>query len=439
MARNNTRSRGLSSFFIIVLVLFVLLIAGSVFLLKDNLPALGLVKPVSNFLNAEEFSGQLPVTIRSGETELSGTAALDKFQSDDVSAYALTFSETGFYYTDGTLVLENGRAVALSEEEPSGASLGWKEILYLYRHVPVTKVDGDTFTAHLQGKELNSLLSLLGVSTENLKEDTLDAELTIKLTDNIITGLSLTCSAEPKDGSGSIFAELTLRDISYHSDMIPSPEVLSALRGGYAAADKEYLQNLRPMISALSDLYSRESFSAELSLSASLGTIDLGKNYSVYSAQTEIGRVTLLDDGKIPVYMGENGACGTTGLGVSFEHKEMTDPKSTLSFLYVLLLNGDVEKTEADGVLRYSFTVPEDTIARLMKELAPETEMLSITYEPGVLTLMVTDDTLSGLSFRSSGTVDLLILKSNILLQAEASVGDLKYAIPAAVMETLSK
>lgn len=142
---------------LLVLLLIGILVAGILLLLHHSeAPA---YRALAELNQQDECSMHITVQATLGDLDTFTELVLQRKEENGHTFTNLALGDISLYYTDGMLILEDGKAYALGSSSPDYAAL-LEHLLPLYNHLEITS-DGDTYRVTATGKTAQEIITLL--------------------------------------------------------------------------------------------------------------------------------------------------------------------------------------------------------------------------------------------------------------------------------------
>lgn len=387
--------------------------AAAAYFLIGNSAGLTAYRALEKLDHSREFSMQLSVRAEADDIRISETTALQKKTQDMASSGTKASWEIFFaqvedvpvYYTDGVVILENGRAFRLSESFPDYSSLV-KKLLSLYKEIKTESTD-DGWQIQASGDTAKQLLdTVLPQLSESLNED-LQLTATVKTRNFRAERICLRAQGTWSDGE-TISVETVMEDITDSADF-EIPEAVEKTREAVFArmsgstggengsivqastvAGKEELPVITGDVLTLWNAWrhfrEKETVTARIDLSADCGPVVVNQTLQ-YSAKQQKKETDAAEEGKT-----------------------QTQASELLNIAYTICLNGEFSKEEREDSVNYTVQLDGDTMKEIAREAAPGTEKLDLNFTAGSLSVAVKDGDLQSIRFECTGKVKVAVL-----------------------------
>lgn len=341
------------------------------------------------------------------------------------------------YFSEDTVILENGTAYSLGEALPDYAQL-LPNIAALCRGAEFSS-DAEGGTVELTGSDAVKLLAYLAPDAAQRTAEATNARISLSLSDGAVRSFSVSAAGQLTNGA-PFALDATFDGISTGADFAV-PEAVSRAAAKESAADLPVITNdLIDVISAWHELKSRESAAAELAVSARGGPLALSTAFDLSVWQSGSGRVYGV--GKRGLWLYTDGTAVVTASGENLASGDATTESAAKlpEALYLACLNGDVTAAKhADGSAVYTLTLSGRDAAELAALLAPDMVSFDSSFSYGSAQLSVSDGKIVSLALSCTGTVKVALTEAPLTVSAEIVLGNESAGeLPGAVANALN-
>lgn len=417
----------------VVIVLVLALAAGAFFFfrsgLKDGLDAYRLL---SSYCASDPMTMEMDAVYQADDgASYEQTAHICRTKADGTAVTVLQAEDVTLYVAGDALYLENGRAYALGGDFPDYAAL-MDHTAELYRMISVTPtVSGNRKTYHIavaQNKIPNLLTYLMPRAIPTPEVRTLEAELIAE--NGTLTALNFLAETE---SGGKLTVQISLS--SGDKPTVPDA-VLEAIRGGDTAEGITLTEDGFRLVQAWARLYARDSFSADLAVSADCGPIVLHDTLEYDSLLSGGTRYQAIRKGALALYFTDRKVCDGSGNTVS-DSDHLVDSARLISLVYTLMLRGTADCTVTDTGRTYTLSLDQDGMAALAAAIAPDSQNQALTFTAGSIVLTMTGDDISSVSLSCTGTVRVVLVDAPVSLGGAITFMERSVSFPQTVLDAL--
>lgn len=268
-----------------IIVIIVLLVCALIAVAAVFLPRLAVklapYKAIAELERAQELSMNVTADGTLGKTELHTVVPVE-IKSDGTSHITrVTIENVPLYYSNGMLILENGKAYGLGGAFPDYSSL-LGDIAVLYQSAEYNS-DGDTCTVSIGGEQAAELLKALCPALSGDTETVEDAHTETVIENGAVRSITVSATGSI---DGAAFEVSAVIDGITRSANFDIPEKVSlAAEKNNASELPEISGDLFRLVSAWAELDGRESIVSSLRLAADCGPVVLDTVLDVSSRE----------------------------------------------------------------------------------------------------------------------------------------------------------
>lgn len=383
---------------------------------------------------------ELEIETTIGDRSESMTLPIYATNTGNRRLYVLNMRGTSLYYTEGNLLLENGKVFKVGNSLPDGLGLihGATE---LFRNLECTITgDDENMKYHVVAgaEEAQTILEQLApdVSEKMVMPDGMTVELNTEYGKPVnITFYGSGIYTGEKKAPMTLKATINLAvDQKEHGSLPLS--VTSALNGNLEYAE-DLSDEMREFMPAIIDLLSLDPMESDLHLSANCGPVSLATDVKMTYA-TEDGRdIIRLEDGDFTLFYSEGTICTESG----------TNTTPTLSAVDKLMpaivnaaLGGELSERTAGKKHIYTLQLSASQMEDIAASIAPEIRNMTLGYESGTLEVTLENGKIVSLSAKcgAQATIVMTDVEANFTVAATfADEQPAQMEIPAAVRNAL--
>ncbi|MCR5826552.1 MAG: hypothetical protein K6G54_08285 [Oscillospiraceae bacterium] len=362
--------------------------------------SMSLYRLVRNYAERSELDMALSLSAELGGEPLDVDLSLYLTQCEGKKVSCAQWEDVPFWFCDGALLLENGKAY-----RPDGVMADYSQLLSnaaaLYRAVDVSMQEENgvkTYHASAEGEDARRVLSTLLPASAELLPESERADFDLVVADGELSSLRVLWSS----GEKQIHAELKLLD-SKDSHTLPSA-VRAAVAAGLDDAP-EIGDDLARLLLAWTEAASRETLTANVALRADCGPLLLDEALVWQRSRAYSDTLNCLSRRGSTVYYTDTAICTGGGLAISRTDTAYTDTSALLRLAFKALLLGETASTDVPGGQRCTVELDADAMDALVALIAPDARALGLVPTGGTARLDLRDGKLSALSLRVAGSV----------------------------------
>ena len=330
------------------------------------------------------------------------------------------------YYTDGVVILENGKAYQIHESFPDYAAL-LQKIVPLYLDLKAGH-ENDAWTITIDGETARQLLK---TAVPGLSEDSLNTQaVTIQVQLDADEVEKIELSADGTLQNALPFAVTVCMEHFSDSESFEVPDAVLATVNSLDGDLPVITEDVLTLLAAWQRWKNQSSQTAFMSLSANLGLLVVNQSFNFYAGQFDGKQVYAINKDGVSIYWSGDQVVRQDGTPASAEEKKLAKTSELLDVLYVTCQNAAFTKTQQAGADVYRIQLDADGMAELAALIAPDSRKLDLTFRSGELHVQVTQGTIRRISFDCSGTVKVVSLEEPASLHGEIEFVDGSVVIP---------
>lgn len=372
---------------IIVLVLLGCAVAGAVvFLNSDFKEGLEACRLLQDYTEKTELAMELNVQANIENETIDTTAQITRSESDGKRITCIGQSGINLYYSDEIVYLDNGKAFPVNDLFPDYSVL-LDKAEELYQSITVSETDyadGKIYSITAEGENARSLLQILIPTAAEELTDAQVVRIELKESNQELKDIHFIANGTLNNSTKTeigVDAVLTMKEFDSKSVKIPK-EVKNAInKGNRSNNDTELSENLFLLLTAWSELESREVMASELTLTAEGGPLVVNDEFQLFRSDENGEKINCIRKNGKSIYFTEEAICDQNGKPLKKDDEPLVESSELLEIAYQLFLNGDFNCTELDGRYIYTLKLDEDGMKEIANAIAPETEKLDINYE----------------------------------------------------------
>jgi hypothetical protein len=377
---------------------------------------------------------KLSIDASFADENLSADVDLYSVKYNNKQVTCVSFGDVPIYICDGAMILESGKAYRAGGMAADYSKL-FAGAATIYNSVEVTMTESNgikTYHAEASGDEARDLLVTLLSDYADLLGDTASVALDLIVSD----GEMRTLDAVWTGASGSVSAALSV-DSARTVHTLPS-EVRAAIDQGRFEELGEIGDDIRNLMLAWTEISSRGSVSANVSLAANCGPVIMNDRFVWQLSRDYSEKLSSVLMGGSRVYFTDDAMCAENGYLFSNYSDRYNDSEKLLKMAYTALLLGDLSCSEVEDGCNYTVTLDDDAMQSFASLIAPAALDLGVSLQKGTVTLELRGGRFSGLRVSCSGSVRVVRTDINARLSAGLNFDDSAFvAPPAEVLEKL--
>ena len=428
----------------ILIILPILLVAAAGVLVPLHFSSLGSALSTYRVLkdfSRQEVDVQTHIQIQAEDRDVELSTTVHRVKESGRMIRCVEQYGIPLYISGGMVCMENGRVFRLAEGTLSqGKVLDLALDVFLHEDIQKSSVDGiSRYLAVIGGETADRILQLFLSASD---EDLLRAEsMTIALDtqEGILRQLSFEGTGTASGGTAFQFAvSLTPREMT-ERPKIPQA-VIDAILSGGGEDDQILSEDLLRLLAAWVKNESAETVSADITVDADCGPLNLSPRYS-YSRRTVDGtKVHCVRSALFKLYFTDSAACTAAGLDLSDAQKRVVDTARLIDLAKELCLKGQFSIAGTAERTVYTIALSGTDASDIVSKLLPELSRLNLSYDDCRLRITVLDGGLDSIELDCGGT--LRVVSRDIAASVRVAVcfsDKPAEAVPPAVRDVLVK
>lgn len=416
---------------VLAVVLAVLLIAGCIFFFGSGRRLLAY--RALNKLTTSEMTAQVTVDAAIGESQLQTQTQMQRRTEDGRTITYLQLENVPLYYTDGAVILENGRTYRVSESLPDYDAM-LQQLTPLYKELKAVHQDG-AWQITADGSTAQQLLTAIVPELSGNLTDT--QQITARVTLSGLSAEQIALSASGNLQSGDSFrVSLQLDQITGSADFTIPQAVTDA-----AASRSDNLpvitQDWLALLSAWQQWRQQEQTSADITLQADCGPVVVSQSLNFYAKQVSGDQLYCINKDGLSIYWSGSKAVRQDGTAASSEEQKLVSSAQILDLAYLACEEGNFVKSQQGSIVSYTMQLTGDTMNSLAAVVAPDAANLDLSFTEGTLTIRLDSGSITEISFRCAGNVKVVVLETAASLSGTIRFTNQQVTIPDAVRNAL--
>lgn len=427
-----------------VIALAVVLLAALVLVLTAPLRSMAdAYTLLENFSNQSRYAMTMSTDTQLDGQLLHADFTVTKTQEQGRDVTCVYKDGMSLYYTDGVILMENGKAYQLSDLHPDYSKLP-QEAARLYQTVDfTTSRDGKTvcYTLTAEGENARTILAMLLPGQSDYLTDTHKLTLELTASGGQMQSLRFTSEGMLVDEHKtpySITAELQPADVA--EDYALPQAVDQALSAGLPETQEVIPEDLFRLLCAWTDLNQEESYTADLVLGVDCGPLNLDETLKYGQTFVEDQKIGCVRSGGLAVYFANGQFCGPGGAVLTEAESALAQRIDLLQVLYQICLNGSFDCVDTgNGSWLYTLTLDQDAMKQVALAAAPDMESQPVTLTEGRVQILVKDGSIASIRCACTGGLEGLEQALPVTVSAKLSyTTGSGFEVPAAVQEQLT-
>ena len=371
---------------------------------------------LQDFASQPESAMTLSMSVQLDDTLTNTEMDITRTQVEDHGVTCIQNSGISLYYSDGAVIMENGRAFQLSELHPDYSLLPVKAA-ELFKAVSFsTSRNNGKVTCQLtaEGEDARQLLKILMPEQADHLSDT--QKLAVKLTSSKGKILSLSFSSEgtlmdADKTAYTLTAELTPKEIA--PDFTVPDAVKETVCSGNVESEASISEDLFRLLSAWTSMSQEDSFQADVQLGVDCGPISLDESLKYGQALVQSSKISFVRKDDLSVYFLDGMFCDQNGVLLTEQDNALADRARLLEVLKQICLNGEFDCTDTgNSTWLYTLTLDQDAMKTIAYAAAPEMESLPVTLTSGNVQITVNGTAIKEIDCACTGGLENLADKA---------------------------
>lgn len=411
------KRRWLTPVLMILALLLGILGTSAFFMLPELIADKGAYEAIIGCLEKESLSMELQVDAQIGSYSFPITADIQRNNLGGEKMTSISQQGKTLYYADGTVFMENGNAYRIGNSLPDYSNL-LEQAMELYRYVDVKAVD-NTYSITAQGEDAKVILKLLIPSSASVIGDTDRVYVDLITEDGELSQIRFQGSGHLGDPGTSNYNVNALLRIRKQSGPMDIPDaVKNALNSGAYEEGETLSEDLYHLLSGWQKLNGRDFWSAEATLSANCGALELQEELNLYRWIVEDTAVYAVQENGYGLYLSGNRICDRYGNTVSASKASNVDALNLVEILYSLCMNATSDCIHSGESDTYTLTLDSEGMESLTHAIAPETEKMNISFTSGSVRIVMEGEQICRVEIGISGSVQAVLSKADASITA---------------------
>ena len=408
-------------------VLAILALAAILFFILER--QLAPYQALHRLQTQEELSVKIAI-----DTELDGNTSHTEsvLQRKTIDGQKITYAQIEgipFYYADGAVILESGKAYQILQGFPDYTEL-LQRLAPLYQNVEVEH-NGDVWEVEAEGETAQKLVTAVLPELSGRMAQTQSLTAQVELKGRTIQGIRLIMAGALQDGT-PFSVEISMKNFS-NSASFTVPDAVAES----AAAQRDDLpvitEDTLTLLTAWQRYSQKENTAAEVTLSVNCGPVVASPSFTYYTQQSGEKRIHSISKDGIAIYWSDDQMLRQDGTAVSKAEEKWKDYAQVIDIAYRICQSGELEKTESADAEQYTIHLDSDTMKEIAALLAPDSAKLDLDFTEGTLTMDLTEGNLSEIHLDCQGRVKVAVLEATAGLSADIVFTDAVLKLSKAV------
>ncbi len=377
----------------------------------------------------EELSVKIAI-----DTELDGNTSHTEsvLQRKTIDGQKITYTQiegVPFYYADGAVILESGKAYQILQGFPDYTEL-LRRLAPLYQNVEVEH-NQNVWEVEAKGETAQSLATAVLPELSGRMAQTQSLTAQVKLEGRTLQGIRLIMAGTLQDGT-PFSVEISMKNFS-NSASFTIPDAVAES----AAAQRDDLpvitEDTLILLTAWQRYSQKENTAAEVSMSVNCGPVVASPSFMYYTQQSGEKRIHSISKDGLAIYWYDDQMLRQDGTAVSKAEEEWKNYAQVIDIAYRICQSGELEKTGSADAEQYTIHLDSDTMKEIAVLLAPDSAQLDLNFTEGTLTMDLTEGNLSELHLDCQGRVKVAVLEATAGLSADVVFTDAVLKLPKVV------
>lgn len=439
------KKRHLLPLILAVLLLFGVTAAAGLFLRTDLRRGMRAYRLLADYADKEELAMDLNVQAEIGKETIGTEALVIRTETDGRRITCVEQNGISLYYSGNTVYLSNGKAFQVNGLFPDYSEL-LARTAQLYQSVTISESESDsgkTYSIVAEGENAKSVLEIL---VPSFAEQLSDAQvLRVELTESgrELAEIRFSANGTLNDSGKTAVAttaQLTMQNSDPQTLEVPS-EVLEAIQNRQQQAPAELSDSLFRLLSAWSELNSREIQASELQLSADCGPLVLNDSLKLFRTTRDGLEVSCIRKNSLSIYFTDQAICNKDGAAVTTKAQTLAASAKLWEIACQACLNGEFSCSENDSSSIYTLSLDKAGMKAVASAIAPESKDMDIAFSAGSIQITLEEEKMSQIYISCNGSVEVVgvdvPVSLSCLLQIAKPNAELDFSIPQAVMQAL--
>ncbi len=422
---------------IVAIVAAVLLAAAAAvfFLRSDVRTGLQAYRVIHAEAQRESLSMRLTAELTSDDSQLHTEAFVTTVNVDGKQVACVDLDGVQLYYANDTVYLENGRAFLTGGMCPDYTAL-LPKAAELSRTVEVSSQKSGAesiYSFSVSGEDAQSLLEILLPDAEGYGLSLSELELDAVEKDGALSALRFRSEA----------SDLTLTAEAAFQSAGAGQELPEAVRSAVLTGKTEGAATLSAdgfeLLKAWAELEGKESWSADLTLSADCGPVLVSDTLRLDRQKVSGQSISKISKNASSIYFSGEKLCDEAGRAVTTNAQSLFDSAKVLELAYQIMLNGSAECKRIEDRAVYTLALDEDAMEQIAYTIAPDLKSQSVTLTDGTLEAEMCGGSLTELRISCSGALHVVLTDVSASVGARIVFSEREVSMPKAVLDALKK
>ena len=387
---------------ILIGVIVLLLVGIGIFLSKNIFPTINASLEIRNalqpMLDAENKSMHLELEVEAEEQSIQLDVNLYAVKEEEKSYLGIEHKDTHFYVVDNLILLENGKAFLLTEEESNSSkpTVNYMDLLSMlavaFDELQIERIEESekiSYQIEVTGEQMQDILAV----TMPSKVDNIDGieclQVKLATAEGVLDYIQINSVTSSSDKN--IFFSMKASNFAVLSE--GEYQIPQAVKNSLETVDKDKLfcltEDLYRLIRVVEPLSNKKDMKGTMNWQVSCGLLQINTSMDLEKLKS----------------MKEDGTGG------SGKEQEVENAKEFIGLMSSMIAEGELSCSEENGVYVYELTLDENTMKQLAETIAPEMVTYAVNFEKGSLRLSIEEETLSEISVGMEGSVNVLFTK----------------------------
>lgn len=394
-----------------IIIVVALLLGGAVLVAKNIFPTVNATLEITNalkpFLDATNKSMHLLIDAEVEETVTQLDMDIYAIK-EELDFFVIKQENSFFYIVDDLLILENGKAFLLADENQNtqGYTVNYMDMMPLlataFDEFEISRTEEDKKIAYkidVTGEQMQKLLDVALPSQGSLASFVEKLQVQLTTQNGVLDEIQMKGIGASKEAQVllSMHASnfMILEDGAYKIPLV--------VKDSAKNADKEELfcltEDLYRLIKAMEPLSDMSKLQGNMNWQISCGPIQIN---------------TSLDLEKLNAMKPDESNKGDTSEGNNTE-----TAAELIGLMGSMIMEGDIRCTEQDEIYGYELVLNEAAMKQLVETIAPEIVQYAIDFEQGSMKIEVKGEQLSTITIGIEGSFKALISKVPVSVRVE--------------------
>ena len=380
----------------------------------------------------------ISITAQLGDSSVTTLATLRRAECGEKRISCVETNGIPLYYSDGRLILENGKMYSAEGLLPDYMQLlSIAERVCRSTELTTAQKDGEKiYSVSVGGDSAAELLKVLIPDAAEYLGGADSVSLTLTEGGSGLSSASFESSGVLTGGNGSysVTADVTVVSSAASTEV---PEAVQEAALSSEQPKRDITPELLRLLRAWSELNGSESISAQIDLAADCGPLIVDDSLKYFRTDCGGTDISCIKKKNLTIYFSGDKRCRSDGRLLSASEEKVTGSAGLIDIAYQLCLSGEFDCAETKNGWLYTLTLDENAMAEASRAIAPDIEDSAVTLKNGSLVVELENDAITRMRIDCSGGIEIVLSEAQAALSAEISFTDDKTDIPAAVVSAL--